>query len=258
MEKQNELNQEVDKLRNRGYLLIERSDYKGAFEVFKRGSRLAPKDPVMLYDLARTLRELGRFDEARIAIERALQIDPAEPHFYHALGNVRRSLNDLDGAVRAYEMALELNPEFFAWNNLGLSLIQLERDEEAMSALERGLAIEPNDPDLHENLAQALFNLNFFEESLKHQLFVVRHSPQLVRGWSDLADIYLNTNQHDLAESAVKSAIAIDNSDPDLWNQLALVYEEQGRATEMRAALEQMDRLNDLPKPTDGETRPRG
>jgi arylsulfatase A-like enzyme len=136
----------------------------------------------VLFDLAATLHEAGRLDEAervlgellrrdpqhaeahdtlgilkleagdpaaaRAEFARALEVEPGNANAANNLGNALRALGQMAEAEREYRRALALASDWAEpWNGLGALLVQSGRAEEALGAFERALAL---DPALHE------------------------------------------------------------------------------------------------------------
>jgi tetratricopeptide (TPR) repeat protein len=61
---------------NSGALYVRMGDAVRAVEAFEAASKLAPNNELVLLNYARALLELGRFDEASVALHRVLEQDP--------------------------------------------------------------------------------------------------------------------------------------------------------------------------------------
>jgi len=106
----------------------------------REGLRLDPEFAegwVIAGDMAK---DLGEWDTARSAYERAAQIQPTMEGVHHNLGNLAYAEGRVDDAIRAFRRTLELNPRFAeARNNLGQALEARGRDEEALAEYERAV-----------------------------------------------------------------------------------------------------------------------
>ena len=81
-------------------------------------------------------------------------------------------------ALASFERAVELDPEdpnarYF----LGLTLIALDRFEEAVTQLSRGLALNKDDLDIAFVFGVALFNLSRYDQALPHFQAVAAREP---------------------------------------------------------------------------------
>jgi apolipoprotein N-acyltransferase len=76
----------------------------------RAGLRLAPDDLDLRLLLAMQLRQDGRFEEARVELDRILERDPARGAAWVTLGQLRAATGDPDGALAAYRRAIEVDP----------------------------------------------------------------------------------------------------------------------------------------------------
>jgi tetratricopeptide (TPR) repeat protein len=116
-----------------------------------------------IWDLAVLYSETGRQQQAADCIGRldAMAVDDQERVSCGlAMGQLQEQLGDFEAAVRYYAAALELKPEddnrlYWLHNNLGYSLIQLDRAKEAIAVLEPAVTIGRDRPNAYKNLGLA-------------------------------------------------------------------------------------------------------
>jgi tetratricopeptide (TPR) repeat protein len=117
-----------------------------------------------LWDLALLYSRTNRRDQALESLGRlaALAEDREErASCCLAMGQVAEQTRNFEAAVGFYREARALNPEtvearYLIHNNLGYSLIQLGRSEEAEPLLEAAIAIDPSRPNAFKNLGLAM------------------------------------------------------------------------------------------------------
>ncbi|HKR65646.1 MAG TPA: tetratricopeptide repeat protein [Thermoanaerobaculia bacterium] len=105
---------------------------------------------------ALALVELKRTREAREEALEACRLEAEEPRSYLALSSALRADGDLPGALSAAQHAVALDPELSdAHNQVGLVLLDHERNRDAEEAFRSALAIEPENAVALNNLAVA-------------------------------------------------------------------------------------------------------
>jgi Flp pilus assembly protein TadD len=94
---------------------IEQLQQSGQHELALEASKaLAGKQstwPYAQYALATSLANLGRFEEARRAIRKAITQKDSVGAFHTKLGEVLHRLDDMNGARKAFDRAIELEPD---------------------------------------------------------------------------------------------------------------------------------------------------
>jgi tetratricopeptide (TPR) repeat protein len=94
----------------KGMALEWAGDVAGALGYIYKALDLDPNSAVALSFLAEAYADLGAFDRATDAAERALALDPTDFNVQRNYGYVMEYLGDYDTAIQAYERALQLAP----------------------------------------------------------------------------------------------------------------------------------------------------
>jgi tetratricopeptide (TPR) repeat protein len=85
--------------------------YKNALENYLKRHRMAVPSAVSWNNLGTLYRDLGRYEEAVAAFQRAIELDPKYASPYLTLGVIYMALNRLDEAIATLERGIELGPE---------------------------------------------------------------------------------------------------------------------------------------------------
>lgn len=90
----------------------------------------------------------GRYEEARVALEKAAAIEPGNVYVLNNLGLVMRRLGRIDEATRAYTSAIQYNPGYaLTYKNYGILLEQNGETRRAIDAYRRYSSLAPSAPD---------------------------------------------------------------------------------------------------------------
>ena len=160
-----------------GIGLLEQTQYGPAREAFRRASELDPSDPNLLVNSAiaelRTERygpEREQLSKAAALLERALRLNPshARSRYWRAIvlrgaGNLPEAAQALAGLAKEYPRDREVQRQ------LGQTLYSLGRLDEARTALETVVAIEPQDAGAYQLLAPI-----YLSQGLKPEADVAR------------------------------------------------------------------------------------
>lgn len=222
----------ADALELLGTALGAQGRHLDALAAFDRAREARPSSPSIRRNRAQALLHLGRLDEARADLEKALQMRPDHAASWGLLGNVLAASGDAAGAERAYRRALQHAPTAQAHYNLALLLQEHGRTEEAIAGYRAALALVPAFAAAHNNLANALKQRGRIDEALAHYAEAVRHDPSLADAASNYGAALRELGRLDAAIPLLERAVAMK---PDSWgalNNLGMAYHERRRDAE--------------------------
>lgn len=177
-------------------------------------AKLAPHDADTHNNLAVTLRDLGRLDEAEASCRRALKIRPDFADAHCNLGNTLHDLGRLGEAEASYRQALRIRPDFAdAHGNLGNTLHELGRLNEAEASYVRALQLRPDLIDTHCNLGRTLHDsgrLDAAEVSYRRALQI---DPRCLDALNNLALVLIAQGKPRAALDVFKQSFAIQETD---------------------------------------------
>lgn len=98
---------------------------------------------------------LGNHDEAERLLKMAMTYYPQDGHAYYSYGRFKAARGDLQGALASFEKAIELTPVFdLSYYALARIYEQLNKRDQAIKALKRGLVINPHNTRLKKALEE--------------------------------------------------------------------------------------------------------
>jgi tetratricopeptide (TPR) repeat protein len=187
--------------KRRRYHLVENLDAAGrvaeAAQVMQKMADEFPDDYLAQLTLGKELGKLGEHRRAEQALRKALRLAPdkAQTHYYLGLvmlmagqersrqGDAERARAHFTEAAELSRQALAIIPDYgYAHMSLGLALKNLGERAEAISALRRAVQCNPELPELHYYLGEALAeegkNPTEARRHLEHALkFAPREAP---------------------------------------------------------------------------------
>jgi tetratricopeptide (TPR) repeat protein len=140
-----------------GELLNRRGDLAASVEALNRGLQIFEDDRALLYARALTYERLDRVPEAIIDLQVLVTEDPEDADALNALGyTLADRTEDYDEALSYIERALALSPDQPAiLDSMGWVLFKLGRAEEALAYLERAFEAQ-EDAEIAAHLAEVL------------------------------------------------------------------------------------------------------
>jgi len=168
-----------------GYLAIDRGDFKAAMNHYSRARDLASGEAQRfnaLLGLGSAALELGRFGEAREALEEAHRLQPGEVGATLLLGVTYRRQGDPDTAVKYLAEAAVREPDLTqALVELNIAYAALERHADAERVCREVLAKEPDNIEARIGLAVALFHQDQNEAAVEQFRGVLKLEPDNLR-----------------------------------------------------------------------------
>jgi TolB-like protein/cytochrome c-type biogenesis protein CcmH/NrfG len=213
------------------HLRLHEFDWNGLDEAFRGALQRNPSLAIAYYWYGEYLMAVGRGEEAVEVTERALRIDPLSPVIGSSMGMILYLAHDFERAERVLRRALELHPEHFLPHlKLGLVLVQLRRDQEAVASLQRAIALSDNstesaaamglayaasgDRERMEAIIQALQNQNTDRYVLPYniaKIYAAAGEPEQAFRWLETAHREANC---DLIELGSEPVFVLMRGDP--------------------------------------------
>ncbi len=141
-------------------------DTEGAAEALSESVTLNATNSAAWNDYGSTLNDLKKYEEGLSAFEKAIELDDTSAEYYLNSGNVLRNLERYEEAIKDIDKAIEIDPVPRAYNAKGLSLMKLNKNEEAVEVFDEGIAKDSSVADLYANRAVAYSNLKQYDEAL--------------------------------------------------------------------------------------------
>lgn len=139
--------------------------YRDAAEHYKRAIEKAPDIPDLYYRYAHALWISGDPQNALIQYKRALELNPYDYRAYWEEGRAVLADNP-EEAIRLTSRALELKPNIpDAFTVRGRALLAVGKAKEAVEDFKKSIALYPNDPATHFQLARAYRQLGLTQEA---------------------------------------------------------------------------------------------
>ena len=169
---------------NLGVVRVARLDRAGALEAFRRAAELDPAHAGTLFNLGLLQSELGDNAGAEAALRGAHTNAPEDPQIRLRFAQTLLAEADRLGDANLNDEVIGLlakdldSPDPDArLRTLGLALAARTRWTEALTALRAALAQSPQDPWLHNEIANVCNFLGLMEEAVRHYREVMQLAP---------------------------------------------------------------------------------
>jgi serine/threonine-protein kinase len=216
-----------------------------AERLFERALELDPKSAEALVRLGALASEQKRNKEAEPLLLRAHQSDPVNWEALTQLGLIHYREGDYTKAASWWEKWRDATPDSaMAYRNLAAAYHGLDRYDDAASALQKALEIQPN-ASAYSNLGTLVFYQGRYAEAVGHFKKTIDLGSNSYMHWGNYADACRWSPQHkQLADEAYQRAIqlarthiASNPNDDGARSSLALYLAKSGKADESKSEI---------------------
>ncbi len=226
-----------------GIALVELGRDAEALPHLERAARISPMDPAVLYSMGLASLRLGRPDPDRV-ISKLVESSSGVPASHLLKGQVLLSQLEYERAVSELEIAASLSADLPRLQySLGLALLKLGRNKEAIVSFEKELARTPRDFSTLYYLAYLNEADGNLDGALGRLNVALRLDPQSHEGNALLGKILAKQNKPAAAVAPLEYAVKGDPDDPDKHYALARVYQQLGRSEDAAREFSEVQRL---------------
>ncbi|MEO1403475.1 MAG: tetratricopeptide repeat protein [Cyanobacteria bacterium J06635_1] len=149
------LPQDWEAWQRRGVILVELGRYDEAIEALDRAIAANPRAVKVLNFKGWLLgAQLGRHEDAIATLEKSLGIKPGQPDVWHLQGLTHTQLGQPEAALTAFDRAIQINPKHeAAWFSKSATLFASGQYSQALEATDQVLKITPRRADALYNKA---------------------------------------------------------------------------------------------------------
>ena len=160
----------------------------------------------------------------------ATAVEPATAQEFFQAGNQHARVGEFEEAITAYQSALELEPDHVsAMTNLGVAYYNNGQLDEAVAEYQKALEVAPEDEAIHSNLAAAYVQQGKLEEALASYTRAVELEPTLSQAYFGLGVVYMQTERTEDAIQAFENFQKYDTGEDAMATTQAEQYLNQLR-----------------------------
>ena len=206
---------------------------------------LDPGQPLPQCELVRSVLLQRRYDQALELGMQLIDRFPQEPRAHHVLSWVYGEREEHDAALRHCDEAIRLAPgNTLHYLAPAAILVELEKYNDALAMVERGLAVKADDQPLRRQRAICLAGLGKEAEAATAIAELARSDTNEKFYQLTAGRFYLIQQRYDRAERHYRRALEIDSGLQGPKGGLGIIYFEQGRFDEAEPFLIESLQIN--------------
>ncbi|MBR0974260.1 tetratricopeptide repeat protein [Bradyrhizobium japonicum] len=149
-----------------GLLHAQRGNFVDAEPLLKKAARVEPGNPQVLFNYANVLRALDKTDDALAWLAKAIALSPNFADAHLNRGAILMARQELHAAIAEFDRAIAIAPSSAAFANRGSAFQQLGQLDEAHDSYQRAAALAPSDPQNHFALSEVLTRMGRDDEAI--------------------------------------------------------------------------------------------
>jgi len=191
--------------------------------------------------LARIYASKHQFRQAIAEAERALAIDPSNAETHITMGEILTMMERPVEAIEVVERAIRLNPKHDAnyLTLLGTSYSGVGRYEDAVTALKKGLSLNPDWMPTYARLARLYSGAKRYEEAIAIAQKGLSLNSDWAEGYIELARCYRLMGRYDDAFALIEEALSLNPDFHWAYQHLAFLHRTLGQYEKAIAVLEE-------------------
>jgi tetratricopeptide (TPR) repeat protein len=204
--------------------LLEYGKTDEALAHLKIAANLTPHDPDIQYDLGTYFLQHDQLEDAAHRFNVALADRPEFPEAHNALGSVLSKQGKLDEAIAQFSEALRLKPDFaVAHRNWASVLIKQKKISQAIPHFAEAVRLKPDDPETRFNFGLALLDNHQPAEAVSQFSGELRLTPNEVKAHYREAQALSQQHKSSEAIAHYREALRLTPDFPDALNELAWI-----------------------------------
>ncbi|MDR0781709.1 MAG: tetratricopeptide repeat protein [Pseudomonadales bacterium] len=192
----------------------------------------APNAAAVLYTESVAAYQKGDYRTAQARCQALLATQPNHARAWHLLGICCMTTQHYVEAEGYIRRALALQHDAESYTNLGITLVQLKRADEAIAAYRASLALNPNNAKSCSNLANLLHRRWERQEAEALYRQAIALEPNYATALANLATLLVNRRAYAEAEALLRRCLALAPSHLNAARTLATLLEKSERSVE--------------------------
>jgi protein O-GlcNAc transferase len=216
-----------------------------AVEALQKAAQLKPSDGAIQFNLAKSLMDCGRNQDALIHHANASQAMPNNPDIWINYGKNLKDVDNLRGALDCFEKAIQLQPnDAVAWSNKGVILNGMKKHQEALNCYQKSIALQPHYAEAFYNQGIAFSDLERHEDALHSYEKALALVPKNAKAWSNKGICLSKLDRPDEALASYDQAIQIDRKFLDAWINKGICFAELKLYDQALASYQEAIKIN--------------
>lgn len=192
-------------------------------------------------NLAKSLHVSGKISEAQAIYFDLSKNEKNNNQLFFLLGTTFLQQKKYEEAISFFKKSISLDPNFpNVYNNLGIALAETKNFAKAKINYDKAIKLNKNYFDAYHNRGISLYRLKKYEEAIRDFQLVIKFTPTNSKVYNSLGNVYKNLKRYPEALNYYEKAIQINPNFSEAINNKSVVFYIQKNYLE---SLKCLDRL---------------
>ncbi|WP_019503035.1 tetratricopeptide repeat protein [Pseudanabaena sp. PCC 6802] len=190
-------------------------NFEAAIAAYQKATEIDPKSVEAHFELASIFLKLNQPQAVIHYCQQIIAIDPLHAEAHWMYGVALTQVNSLDAAISHLHQAIAFKPDYAdAFSSLGAIYVLQGKLDEAIAYLQRGRVFAPNAVDLLYNLAGALKQKEKWYEALEYYQQIIKIQPNYALAYQKCGEILVEDNQIEEAIAYFQKLLSYQDDNP--------------------------------------------
>lgn len=216
-----------------GLLLIQKKDYDGAVDGFRKAAMLDPKDSWILNNWGNVLYLQGKYGDAIAKYKGAIELDPKYARAHYNWGRTLHNQNKYKEAITEYQKAIALDPKnSFAYAAWGVALADQGEYVEATTKFHKAIELDLKRADVYTAFGTTLAVQTKYEEAITEYQRAIELNPRYAVAYLYWGKALVSLKNVEQAIVRYQKAVELDPGNPQAHEALGTALQSQRKAAE--------------------------
>jgi len=181
------------------------------------------------FDIYKTLADIyidkKEFDNALIALKKAVEFDPDYIEGYYNIGLILQNHNEFVEAAEYYKKAISLKPDYYlAYDNLGALYLNNGDLNESLTYYKQSMCLNPNNPDVYYNIGNIFRASNNPDQAIEFYQKSLELKPNDAECYFKIGISYILNKQCDQAIESLYTALELNYDKAEVYFNIGNAY----------------------------------
>jgi tetratricopeptide (TPR) repeat protein len=229
---------------NLGYSNYELGKFDSAIQAFDKATEIDPEYKAAYYGRGLTYYKVENYERAIKEYDRAIELDSEYIDAYYGRGLAYYQLGNYERAIKEYDIVIGIDPEYVkAYHGRGAAYYWLGNYQRAIQEYDRAIDIDPESIDSYSNRGATYYALGDYPRALQDFTKAIEIDPQFAIAYGNRGNVYYALGNIESAFQDYNKAIELNPQFATAYKNRGIAYQALGNAKAAEADFKKYEEL---------------